>query len=153
MKSPDFKLLLRLSSVFLFLFGVSSSSLIAYAQSGTEFPLFQCPSAQTVRTFVSSVSTILFMSMLVIIIFLIVFNIFGFISNVAMRLGEFFNERIRFVFELLFIYVLFLMNFDPNTMIGDIGGCATINYTQLFNNGALFYRFVGWILRMLGISF
>jgi hypothetical protein len=120
---------------------------VAYAQD----QLLTCPTADTVRSFVSTLQVMLMMVIIVIVLFTIFFHMFGFISTVAMRLGEFFNERIRFVFELLAIYVFFLWGFDTQTMIQDgPDGCALVDWQSLFTSGPLLFRAFGWLLRLAG---
>lgn len=123
------------------------TSSVAYGQQD----ILQCPDADTVRSFISALQTVLLLAVLAIILLVLFFNVFGFISVMLMRLAEFFNERIRFVFELLFIYIFFLWQLDPE-MITEVGGCAQVDWQALLSNGPLFFRVVGWLLRLLGIA-
>lgn len=75
----------------------------------------------------------------------------GFVSMIAMRLGEFFNEKLRFVFEMVMIYILFLWNLDEN-LIDEEDGCAVVDWETLFSEGPLFFRMIGWLLNLLGIG-
>ena len=123
---------------------------LSYAQN----ELFQCPSPEQVWNFIATLQTMVLVVILVIMIFVLVFHIFGVVSTIAMRIGEFFNERIRFAFELLVIYVFFLMNFTGE-MVGVNSGeeCATVKPGLLFDNGPLFFRLMGWLLKLLGLRY
>lgn len=124
--------------------------LLMYAQ--TTPPLFAgCPEAKTVKNFVSAIGIAVLMGVLVIAAFLVVFNTLGTVSTMMIRIGEFFNERIRFVFELILIYVFFMWNL-PEAIKEVEGGCAAVDYVVLLNNGPLMFRIVGMILSWLGIK-
>lgn len=120
-------------------------SFVMYAQS----QLFQCIDPQAVITLVSTISTVILIAMIAIVVFLVVFNTIGTISTMGMRLGEFFMERIRFVFELAVIYVLFFMNLQ--NAITSEGGCASIDINALYTSGPLLFRIIGEVLRWLGL--
>jgi len=124
----------------------------ATAQPVTPSVILSCLDKTSVQNMIYALQTIVLVAIILIVIFILVFNSIGFVSTLAMRLGEFFMERIRFVFELLIIFVLFLWNLDPGTMIGqDTGGCATVDWQALFSSGPLFFKFVGMILSALGL--
>ena len=124
--------------------------IVVYAQQGG-YP-FACPSASAVTNFIRIVQTLLMMAIIAIVIFVLIFNMFGFISTMAMRIGEFFNERIRFVFELILIYVFFLWGLDNDNLIYDKGGCAAIRWDLLWTQGPLFFRLVYWLLTLIGVQ-
>ncbi|MEM1694208.1 MAG: hypothetical protein QXL19_08410 [Ignisphaera sp.] len=111
--------------------------------------LFQCINPEVVRNLISTVSTIILIAMIAIVVFLVVFNTIGTISVIGMKLGEFFTERIRFVFELAIIYIMFFMNLHES--ITASGECATVDINTLFNSGPLLFRIIGEILRWLGL--
>ncbi|MEM1694274.1 MAG: hypothetical protein QXH21_08165 [Ignisphaera sp.] len=118
-------------------------SFVVYAQ------LFQCVDAQSVINLVSAVSTVILIAMIAIVVFLVVFNTIGTVSAMGMKLGEFFLERIRFVFELAVIYLLFFMNLQD--AIESQGGCATVNVNKLYTSGPLLFRIIGEVLKWLGL--
>ncbi|MEM4619136.1 MAG: hypothetical protein QXK54_04465 [Ignisphaera sp.] len=111
--------------------------------------LFQCIRPEAVRNLISTVSTIILLAMIAIVVFLVIFNTIGTISAIGMRLGEFFTERVRFVFELAVIYLLFFMNLHE--AITASGDCATVDINTLFSNGPLLFRIIGEILKWLGL--
>lgn len=119
------------------------SSFIMHAQ------LFSCIDPQSVINLVSTISTVMLIAMIAIVVFLVVFNTIGTISTMGMRLGEFFMERIRFVFELAVIYVLFFMNLQ--SAISSEGGCASVNINTLYTSGPLLFRIIGEVLKWLGL--
>jgi len=137
--------------------------IISYAQQQSQFSpsiVLGCLKAEDVRKVLSALQTIVLVAIILIVIFILLFNAIGFVSSLAMRIGEFFMERIRFVFELLIIYILFLWQLDPGNVIGppqsSSGGssgleCAEVNWNALFSSGPLFFRIVGWIIKGLGI--
>lgn len=110
----------------------------------------QCIPASDVMNFISTAGTIILMSMILIALFIVVFNALGMISTLAMRVGEFFNERIRFVFELAAVYVLFLMNLQ-NAIDPQSTSCATVLPSKLYTEGPLLFRAVGEALKWLGL--
>jgi len=129
--------------------------IISYAQQQfSPSVVLECLDQESVQKMLSALQTIVLVAIILIVIFVILFNAIGFISSFAMRIGEFFMERIRFVFELLIIYVLFLWQLDvgQNGVIGSDGKCATVDWRKLFSSGPLFFRIVGWIIKGLGIA-
>ena len=139
---------------------------VVYAQTATtpqpqtpQPPPITCPDPNTVRDFVRALQSVVLVAIVVIVLLVMAFNVMGTTSMIAMRLGEFFTERLRLVFELILIYVLFLWGLE--NAIGPEGGqqqsqqqsekCAQVNWDKLFNEGPLFFRLVGWVLKALGI--
>ena len=144
---PYIASVLLLGAIRVAVFGI-----VSYAQSGSS-PL-HCPSPETVTSMLNAISTIVLLAVIAIVILVIVFNTFGFVSMVAMRIGEFFNERLRFIFELILIYVLFLWNL--NVAIGSNGtgtqtGCAQVDWNKLLSEGPIFFQILGWLLQILGM--
>lgn len=133
-------------------------STIALAQQQGDFPLV-CPDKQTLQDALNFISAAILVVIIAIVLFIVLFNMLGTVSTIAMRLGEFFTERIRFVFELLLIYVLFIWNLG-NAIDGDGSSnqtgtgteCAEIDWNTLFESGPLFFQLVGYLLRLLGIE-
>ena len=109
-----------------------------------------CPDPDTVKAAVALINSIVILPIVLVALFAIVFNLFGSVSMVAMRLGEFFSERLRYVFELVIIYVLFLMNLEK-AITGD-SGCATVDWGTLLQSGPVFFRILGWLLGLLGLT-
>lgn len=121
--------------------------IIIFAQ---EAPI-TCPDKDTVVLFINTLRMVLMLAIIVIVLFVVFFNMLGFVSMIAMRLGEFFNEKLRFVFEMVMIYILFLWNLDEN-LIDEEDGCAVVDWETLFSEGPLFFRMIGWLLNLLGIG-
>lgn len=129
---------------------------VLLAQTTTTQPLLTCPSADMVRNVIRTLSSLILLAVLLVVILLILFNMLGTVSQLVLELGHFFNTRIRFVFELIIIYVLFLLGMDKNLndiIQGSGNACASVNYHALLTKGPLFFRIVGMILSMLGINY
>lgn len=161
MKSfADFKLYLKgtipyaVEALALLLMKLATFGTVSFAQTKTLSPsvVLTCLNTNDVQTLIMSLQTILLVAIIAIIVLVLLFNTIGFISTMAMRIGEFFNERIRFVFELIVIYVLFLYNLDPTKVITTQGACAHVDWIELFNTGPLFFRIVGWLVHALGLA-
>ena len=130
-------------------FGLVAATI--YAQTSSNIP-FTCLNSDQVLAFVRTIGVVVMMSIIAIVLFVLIFNTLGFVSTLAMRVGEFFNERIRFVIELILIYVLFLWNLDTNGIItNDNAGCAKISWNALFQSGPIFFQLMGWLLRLLSL--
>jgi len=129
------------------------AALVAEAQANVTISIpFVCPTADSVRSMFSVLSTVVLMASIVVVILIILFNVFSFLSRTAGELAGFFTRNITFIFELLLIYILFLWGFNPTTMIqSDASGCAVVVWNELLLNGPLFFRIVGWILTFLGL--
>lgn len=134
--------------------GAPANSIIAYAKNQQQSPGFPpgCPSPDTVKELVNYLNAAILVVIIAIVLLVVLFNMFGTVSSIAMRLGEFFTERIRFVFELLLIYILFIWNLANAIPESSKNGCATIDWNQLFNSGPLFFQIVGWLLKLLGFQ-
>jgi len=158
MKSfADFKLYLKgtipyaVEALALLLMKLAIFGAVSFAQLSPSLVL-TCLNANDVQTLIASLQTILLVAIIAIIVLVLLFNTIGFISTMAMRIGEFFNERIRFVFELIVIYILFLHGLDPKTVIKPEGACASVEWTNLLSTGPLFFRIVGWLVHALGLA-
>jgi len=129
---------------------------VSFAQQGSLSPsiILTCLNAKDVKMLIASLQTILLVAIIAVVVLVLLFNTIGFISTMAMRIGEFFNERLRFVFELIVIYILFLYNFDLSDtgVIRSRDGCADVDWIVLFNTGPLFFRIVGWLVHALGLA-
>jgi len=122
----------------------------SYAQA---MPI-QCPPPDVVWNFIVTLQTMVLIMTLVILLFTFLFSMFGHSSSLLMRLGEFFSERLRFVFELVVIYVFFLMGFTPEMVgVGSGGQCASVNAKLLFESGPVFFRLIGLLLKLIGIQY
>jgi len=133
-----------------------ATGILAFAQATTLNPqlTFTCVDPNSVQGFISAMQVIVLVAIILEVVFVVLFNTIGFVSNLAMRIGEFFMERIRFVFELLIVYILFLWNLDPAQIIrtDPSGRCAQVDWTTLFNVGPIFFRLVGYLVHALGLA-
>lgn len=113
--------------------------------------LLTCPNPDSVTNLINAVSTTILVAVVMIVVFLVIFNIIGTVSTVAMRIGEFFNERMRFVFELLVIYVLMLWGLSGSDIIGNRNNCAVVDFDKLLSSGPLMFRIIGEAMKWLGL--
>jgi len=129
---------------------------VAYAQETSPFSpslALTCLNAESVRKMLEALQMIVLVAIILIVTAVLIFNAIGFVSTIAVRIGEFFMERLRFVFELLIVFILFLWPLTPSKIItGEANACASVDWTTLFSSGPLFFRIVGWIIRGLGIA-
>lgn len=114
-------------------------------------PILGCPRAADILALVSTISTVMLVAVVMIVVFLVIFNTIGTVSTIAMRISEFFNERIRFVFELIIVYILFIWGLSSTDIISEVAGCASVNYDALLDRGPLMFRLIGEMLRWLGL--
>lgn len=110
---------------------------------------FQCISKEEASNIITTVSVLCLLFIVAIVIFLIIFQVIGAVSPSVLRMAEFLSDRIRFIFEIAVLYVLFLWNLE--NAIGVHGNCATVDFTKLFTSGPLAFRLVGLFMRWLGL--
>lgn len=132
----------------------TSMCLVAEAQTVTTLPtlLGVCPDPSSVRSTISAINVAILMAIIAMVVFVLLFNLFGTISRVAGAVGEFFMTRIGVVFELVLIWILFLWGLESSIGTAQGSGCACINWQNLFGNGPLFFRVVNILMAMIGLG-
>ena len=128
-------------------------SLASYSKSTPRPPdIVTCPDVGSVQATIDALRLMLLMGIIVILVFAIVFNTLGVLSQIALRLGEFFNERIRFAIELIVFYFLFFHNLDPAVIApSEQTGCPEVNMALLLSQGPILFLLLGKALEVLGM--
>lgn len=111
-----------------------------------------CPSVNSVKFVVATLNTTVVMAIIAIVFLAFLINVFTLFSQLLFRFAELFMERLRFVFDFLLIYALFLFNLDAAVCSYGDTGCATIDMNVLFSQGGLIFRLFGAALLILGFD-